>query len=50
MAVYKWNPFFKCWTKEVSRSNVEAEVSYLLRYVSEHSIKLGELKWENNDI
>lgn len=50
MAGYKWNPFFKCWTKDVSKSSAKAEVSYLLKYVPENSIKLGELKWENNDI
>jgi hypothetical protein len=46
MAGYKWNPFFKCWTKEVSQSNAKSEVAYLQQYVPENSIKLGELKWE----
>lgn len=47
MAGYKWNVFYKCWSKQVPVENKDKEIAYLLLYVSRNSIKIGELQWKS---
>lgn len=47
MAGYKWNVFYKCWSKQVPIENKDKEIAYLLLYVPRTSIKTGELQWKS---